>query len=170
MSGNAHEYVTTFSPVRTNLQKIEFNVSDDLVYDVVVMVDKDILSKMIVPGVSVGNFNAKLFVVDGLPEAAYVELYVNGEWVRQFITSIYMKTIVKRNVVKARIKYLQQMIDKVSEPYVKEINDLKAACKHPPEYVTKEPKSNTGNYDPHQDEYWYRCSCDCCGEIWTEPQ
>ena len=41
-------------------------------------------------------------------------------------------------------------------------------CKHPS--VSKVARSNTGNYDPHADSYWYACSCPDCGKKWDEDQ
>jgi hypothetical protein len=45
---------------------------------------------------------------------------------------------------------------------------LQEACPHPD--ATKEPKANTGNYDPSSDCYWYDCHCPDCGKFWTEDQ
>jgi len=52
------------------------------------------------------------------------------------------------------------------------INDMiKAAqerCKHI--NLIKTPHANTGNYDPHNDYYWYEYHCQDCNKRWTEPQ
>lgn len=41
-------------------------------------------------------------------------------------------------------------------------------CSH--EYVTLEPKSDTGNYDRSQDCYWFTIECKCCNKRWDEDQ
>lgn len=41
-------------------------------------------------------------------------------------------------------------------------------CKH--EYVKITPHANTGNYDPHDNCYWYSIECKCCEYIWSEDQ
>lgn len=41
-------------------------------------------------------------------------------------------------------------------------------CKHP--IASKIPRSNTGNYDPSADMYWYEFKCPDCGLYWTEDQ
>lgn len=41
-------------------------------------------------------------------------------------------------------------------------------CPH--EYVTRKARSDTGNYDPSQDSYWYELTCKCCNKYWTEDQ
>lgn len=41
-------------------------------------------------------------------------------------------------------------------------------CPH--EYVTRKARSDTGNYDPSQDSYWYELTCKCCSKFWTEDQ
>ena len=46
--------------------------------------------------------------------------------------------------------------------------ELQALCKHPD--VTKKMCSNTGNYDPSADSYWYECKCPDCGKRWNEDQ
>lgn len=49
-----------------------------------------------------------------------------------------------------------------------DLRTLQAACPHT--QVTKVAKSNTGNYDPSVDSYWYEFSCPDCGKWWTEDQ
>lgn len=46
--------------------------------------------------------------------------------------------------------------------------ELQAVCTHPS--VTKKACSNTGNYDPSADSYWYECKCPDCGKQWNEDQ
>ena len=50
----------------------------------------------------------------------------------------------------------------------KEMIDLQSVCPHT--NVKKEPKSNTGNWCPQDDHYWYDCTCPDCGKWWTEDQ
>ena len=45
---------------------------------------------------------------------------------------------------------------------------LQSKCTHPD--VTKEYKSNTGNYDPSADRYWINFHCHVCDKKWTEDQ
>lgn len=48
------------------------------------------------------------------------------------------------------------------------IKTLQKNCKH--KHVEKIPKSDTGNWDKSQDEYWYEITCFDCDKYWTEPQ
>lgn len=41
-------------------------------------------------------------------------------------------------------------------------------CKHTK--VIKVAGSNTGNWCPSDDFYWYNCNCPTCLKRWTEPQ
>lgn len=41
-------------------------------------------------------------------------------------------------------------------------------CKHV--NAVRVPHSDTGNYDPSDDSYWYECECPRCGKVWDEPQ
>lgn len=41
-----------------------------------------------------------------------------------------------------------------------EIRTVQGNCKH--ERIVYEYKSNTGNYDPHSDNYWVELECLCC--------
>jgi len=59
--------------------------------------------------------------------------------------------------IEARIEGLQH-----------ELECLQRECPHPK--AKRVPRSNTGNYDPSQDCYWYDCHCPDCGLRWTEPQ
>ena len=45
---------------------------------------------------------------------------------------------------------------------------LQDKCTHPD--VTKEYKSNTGNYDPSADSYWINLHCPDCDKRWREDQ
>lgn len=48
------------------------------------------------------------------------------------------------------------------------IADIRNECKHPA--ATRDPKSDTGNWDRSQDSYWYDCKCPDCGKFWSEDQ
>jgi hypothetical protein len=41
-------------------------------------------------------------------------------------------------------------------------------CLHP--NLVRTPKSNTGNYDPSSDCYWYENKCPDCERFWMEDQ
>lgn len=41
-------------------------------------------------------------------------------------------------------------------------------CPHT--YLKIKARSDTGNYDPSQDSYWYEIECKCCGSRWNEDQ
>ncbi len=41
-------------------------------------------------------------------------------------------------------------------------------CPH--EYVQVESFSDTGNYDPSEDSYWFEIVCKCCNGRWNEDQ
>lgn len=45
---------------------------------------------------------------------------------------------------------------------------IQQACSHPG--TVKTPHSDTGNYDPHADRYWYDCKCPVCLKQWQEDQ
>lgn len=45
-----------------------------------------------------------------------------------------------------------------------------ASCKHPKQYVTRVAGSNTGNWCPDDDSYWYDCTCSLCNSKWQEDQ
>ena len=51
-----------------------------------------------------------------------------------------------------------------------ELNQIQTECSHPKSCLTKEAKSNTGNYDPHDDHYWYELHCSLCDKRWSEDQ
>lgn len=61
--------------------------------------------------------------------------------------------------LKAQIRKLHDQIEEIQEQ-----------CSHPKSCVTRVGKSNTGNYDPSEDSYWYECNCALCQKRWTEPQ
>ena len=63
----------------------------------------------------------------------------------------------------------------IIDKYLAEINELydkiqkiQNKCSHPEESVTKEHKSDTGNYDPSADCYWTCFYCELCQKQWTE--
>lgn len=51
---------------------------------------------------------------------------------------------------------------------VDQITEIQDACEHP--NVLKKARSNTGNYDPSNDSYWYDCHCPDCDKFWQEDQ
>ena len=50
----------------------------------------------------------------------------------------------------------------------KDLTELRAECPHVNH--SKTPHSNSGNYDPSADAYWYACECFDCGKRWHEDQ
>lgn len=46
----------------------------------------------------------------------------------------------------------------------KKLDELRARCLHPTKTTTA--GSNTGNYDPSADSYWYDHDCPDCGKRW----
>ncbi len=48
------------------------------------------------------------------------------------------------------------------------ILEIRESCPH--NDVNKIARSNTGNYDPSADCYWYDCKCRDCGKNWMEDQ
>lgn len=67
-----------------------------------------------------------------------------------------------------RIKESKDRLLAAIEAGRKELNALQEMCPHQDHQRT--PRSDTGNWDRSQDEYWYDCRCDYCGKIWKEPQ
>lgn len=63
------------------------------------------------------------------------------------------------NKIKKQIKTLQ-----------KELKQIQDECSHPKVCLEKEARSNTGNYDPSDDHYWYDLHCTLCGKRWSEDQ
>lgn len=50
------------------------------------------------------------------------------------------------------------------------IFEIREACRHPKESLTKIPKSSTGGWDRGRDRYWYEFKCSSCGKRWREDQ
>jgi len=70
---------------------------------------------------------------------------------------------------------IQEMIKNSVEELLKSVKDLnllviefQVVCTHP--NASKEARSNTGNWDPSADSYWYQCKCPDCQKAWTEEQ
>lgn len=59
--------------------------------------------------------------------------------------------------LKTKILKLSQVIQQIQED-----------CPHTD--VKKVPKSDTGNWCPQDDSYWYECRCPECDKFWTEDQ
>jgi hypothetical protein len=49
-----------------------------------------------------------------------------------------------------------------------DLRELQSECDHT--FVKKVARSNTGNYDPSADAYWYEFTCPDCGKYWHEDQ
>lgn len=49
-----------------------------------------------------------------------------------------------------------------------ELKQIQDKCPHTK--ASKIPKSDTGNYDPSQDSYWYERFCPDCFKYWHEDQ
>lgn len=60
-----------------------------------------------------------------------------------------------------------RILNKLNTAY-EELAALQDSCPHT--HVTKEYKSNAGNYDPHADSYWIDFKCPECGKNWSEDQ
>ena len=65
-----------------------------------------------------------------------------------------------------RVIELNAEVSKLSE----ELIHLQDICTHPAETLYRKGNSNTGNYCPGDDKYWYDFHCKCCGRRWTTPQ
>lgn len=50
----------------------------------------------------------------------------------------------------------------------RQILKIQNSCKH--KEVIKVDNSNTGNWCPDDDSYWYECHCPDCGKCWLEDQ
>lgn len=61
----------------------------------------------------------------------------------------------------------QKILDQITELY-KELRVHQDKCGHP--HLEKVADSNTGNYDPYNDRYWYNCFCPTCKKRWIEDQ
>lgn len=66
------------------------------------------------------------------------------------------------------IQKKQIELNELIEKYVSELDELRESCSHP--HATRIVKSNSGNYDPSADAYWYDCKCPDCGKRWQEDQ
>ena len=81
-----------------------------------------------------------------------------------------MKEVSKfvSNLIQIGIRNEMQRIVKEIEKLRVEEKSIQEACQHPD--VEKVAGSNTGNYDPSSDRYWYDCNCPDCLKRWTEDQ
>lgn len=63
------------------------------------------------------------------------------------------------------------IIDEIKEE-IKNLNaklkSIQESCCHPEEAVTKEHKSDTGNWDKSDDCYWTVNYCSLCEKMWSE--
>ena len=66
--------------------------------------------------------------------------------------------------VSTRYKRLLAKESKIADA----IRALQQECTHP--NLSKIANSNTGNYDPSADCWWYECKCPDCGKYWHEDQ
>lgn len=66
------------------------------------------------------------------------------------------------------IRSRKKRIDLNMGVWAMRLADLQALCRHP--NAEKIARSNTGNYDPSADAYWYDCRCPDCGKFWMEDQ
>lgn len=57
-------------------------------------------------------------------------------------------------------------IDKKLDFWHEQEKALRDRCPHIAQ--TREHRSNTGNWCPHDDLFWADCKCADCGRIWTE--
>lgn len=60
---------------------------------------------------------------------------------------------------------VQEINNKIEKLY-KEIETIEEKCDHKNKTMTY--RSNTGNYDPHEDCYWREYSCPTCEKLWRE--
>lgn len=63
--------------------------------------------------------------------------------------------------------YITGLYRRIKEIQCK-IETHQSKCKHI--NILKTPHSNTGNFDPNDDCYWYVCKCENCNKVWTENQ
>ena len=68
----------------------------------------------------------------------------------------------------AGIRAVVAQLNRVMHRAHARLQAIREACPHP--NVTRTPRSNTGNYDPSCDRYWYDCKCPDCEKFWTEDQ
>lgn len=66
----------------------------------------------------------------------------------------------------SRVDDIKAEIKKLSA----ELKEIQDECSHPESCTTKVAKSNTGNYDPSCDRYWYDFHCSLCDKRWSEDQ
>lgn len=66
-------------------------------------------------------------------------------------------------------KSISQLQEEINER-VSAIHNIQEQCSHPEPCLTKVAGSNTGNYDPSADSYWYDFKCSLCGKSWREDQ
>lgn len=66
--------------------------------------------------------------------------------------------------IRDRINKIKTKIEELNS----QITTLQHYCLHP--NVVKTAKSDTGNYDPSCNAYWFEFKCPDCGKFWTEPQ
>ncbi|TAJ97139.1 MAG: hypothetical protein EPO10_28835 [Reyranella sp.] len=70
------------------------------------------------------------------------------------------------DVLQGLIRKASDEIREKMSAILKEQSELQKACSHP--NVTKDHKSNAGNYDPSSDAYWTDFRCPDCHKFWTE--
>lgn len=66
----------------------------------------------------------------------------------------------------SRVDEIKEAIKRLSN----ELKEIQDECSHPEACLIKEAHSNTGNYDPSCDRYWYTFHCTLCDKIWSEDQ
>ena len=117
------------------------------------------------------SYRANLTYVEGDVLTAILSLFIgNVEHIIEDIIWIDRTERVMMHSRKRRISQLRELVDRVSKPYLDELEKLVEGCGHPHGSVVKVPHSNTGNYDPSADCYWFSCTCGVCGRQWQEDQ
>lgn len=66
------------------------------------------------------------------------------------------------------IGFRKAQLELLIEALQKDLASLKESCTHP--NVAKIAKSDTGNWCPVDDAYWYECKCPDCDKRWNEDQ
>lgn len=66
------------------------------------------------------------------------------------------------------IKFKKSCIERRINEASLELKELQEVCPH--ENHEKSYRANTGNYDPHANEYWIHRECNDCGKIWNTIQ
>jgi hypothetical protein len=69
---------------------------------------------------------------------------------------------------KSWITVERERLEKVLNDTYVELRELQKGCKH--KHVVKTARSDTGNWCPSDDSYWYTFECPECGKYWTEEQ